>query len=278
MPTALLPVFGQIGSTQRKSRKDAFAGRTTKPTVEIVFSRVRSEDRAAIQELIDRVTREVENWNLEHRLLMPDAVVKHLHAIAHPVHDDATGGTEYVDGVMAVTGAEESRQALESAYVEIQSLMDRLQSENIVLREEIDQTSMFEQIVGVSPPLRTVLSQVSKVAPTDSTVLISGETGTGKELIARAIHKRSSRSARAFVAVNCAAIPSSLIASELFGHEKGAFTGALQRRQGRLRAGRRRHALPRRGRRTPRRDPDHAAARVARARIRADRWRRRPSA
>src|SRR5213080_5330214 len=93
---------------------------------------------------------------------------------------------------------------------------------------------MFEEIVGAAPPLRTVLSHVSKVAPTDSTVLISGETGTGKELIARAIHKRSARSARAFVAVNCAAIPASLIASELFGHEKGAFTGALQRRQGRF--------------------------------------------
>jgi len=117
---------------------------------------------------------------------------------------------------------------------EIQALKNRLQSENIVLREEIDKTSMFEEIVGTSPPLRTVLSHVSKVAPTDSTVLITGETGTGKELIARAIHKRSPRSARAFVAVNCAAIPSSLIASELFGHEKGAFTGALQRRQGRF--------------------------------------------
>ena len=109
-----------------------------------------------------------------------------------------------------------------------------LQQENIALREEIDKTSMFEEIVGASPPLRAVLSHVAKVAPTDSTVLITGETGTGKELIARAIHKRSPRSARAFVAVNCAAIPSSLIASELFGHEKGAFTGALQRRQGRF--------------------------------------------
>src|SRR4029450_6576090 len=99
---------------------------------------------------------------------------------------------------------------------------------------EIDKTSMFEEIVGASPPLRTVLSQLSKVAPTDSTVLITGETGTGTELTPRAIHKRSSRSARAFVAVNCATIPSSLIASELFGHEKGAFTGALQRRQGRF--------------------------------------------
>ena len=111
---------------------------------------------------------------------------------------------------------------------------DRVRMENLALREEIDRSSMFEEIVGTSGPLKAVLSHVSKVAPTDSTVLISGETGTGKELVARAIHKRSPRSARAFVAVNCAAIPPSLIASELFGHEKGAFTGALQRRQGRF--------------------------------------------
>src|SRR5213594_3012837 len=93
---------------------------------------------------------------------------------------------------------------------------------------------MFEEIVGASPPLRAVLSHLVKVAPTESTVLITGETGTGKELIARAIHKRSPRSSRAFVSINCAAIPLSLIASELFGHEKGAFTGALQRRLGRF--------------------------------------------
>jgi len=111
---------------------------------------------------------------------------------------------------------------------------ERTQNENLVLREEIDRSSMFEEIVGSSEPLRRVLSQVAKVAPTDSTVLILGETGTGKELIARAIHKRSNRSDRAFIRVNCAAIPSSLIASELFGHEKGAFTGAMQRRVGRF--------------------------------------------
>jgi formate hydrogenlyase transcriptional activator len=111
---------------------------------------------------------------------------------------------------------------------------ERLQEENVALREEIDKTSMFEEIVGSSPALTTVLSRVSKVAGVDSTVLISGETGTGKELIARAIHRRSGRSSRAFVAVNCAAIPRGLIASELFGHEKGAFTGATQRRIGRF--------------------------------------------
>lgn len=110
----------------------------------------------------------------------------------------------------------------------------RLRDENVALREEVDQASMFEEIVGSSAALRRVLSQVAKVAPTDSTVLILGETGTGKELIARAIHNRSNRSTRAFVRVNCAAIPQSLIASELFGHEKGAFTGATQRRLGRF--------------------------------------------
>jgi PAS domain S-box-containing protein len=110
----------------------------------------------------------------------------------------------------------------------------RLQNENVALREDIDRFSMFEEIIGSSEPMRQVLKQVAKVAPSDSTVLILGETGTGKELIARALHRRSNRAARAFVRVNCAAIPQSLIASELFGHEKGAFTGALQRRIGRF--------------------------------------------
>jgi formate hydrogenlyase transcriptional activator len=113
---------------------------------------------------------------------------------------------------------------------------ERTRNENVALREEIDRSSMFEEIVGCSAALRQVLAQVAKVAPTDSTVLISGETGTGKELIARAVHKRSNRSARAFIRVNCAAISPSLITSELFGHEKGAFTGALQRRVGRFEA------------------------------------------
>jgi formate hydrogenlyase transcriptional activator len=113
---------------------------------------------------------------------------------------------------------------------------ERIRSENLALREEVDRSSMFEEIVGSSEPLQRVLAQVAKVAPTDSTVLILGETGTGKELLARAIHQRSNRSTRAFIRVNCAAIPSSLIASELFGHEKGAFTGALQRRVGRFEA------------------------------------------
>jgi formate hydrogenlyase transcriptional activator len=112
----------------------------------------------------------------------------------------------------------------------------RMSNENLALREEMDRSSMFEDIVGSSAALRKVLRQVDKVAASDSTVLIIGETGTGKELVARAIHRRSKRAARAFIGVNCAAIPPSLIASELFGHEKGAFTGATQRRLGRFEA------------------------------------------
>jgi PAS domain S-box-containing protein len=111
---------------------------------------------------------------------------------------------------------------------------ERLRQENVALREEIDKASMFEEIVGTSSSLKAVLSRIAKVAPTDSTVLITGETGTGKELIARAIHKRSQRAGRPFVSVNCAALPPTLVLSELFGHEKGAFTGATQRRLGRF--------------------------------------------
>ena len=112
----------------------------------------------------------------------------------------------------------------------------RVESENLALREDIDTSSMFEEIVGSSDALRRVLAEVARVAPVDSTVLITGETGTGKELIARAIHKRSPRANRAFIRVNCGVIPPALIASELFGHEKGAFTGATQRRLGRFEA------------------------------------------
>src|SRR6266404_3363188 len=138
----------------------------------------------------------------------------------NPLHDDKGQVKHWY---VALTDIDERKRAEE-----------RLQQENVALREEIDKASMFEEIVGTSPALKSALSRISKVAPTDSTVLITGETGTGKELVARAIHRRSDRASRAFVSVNCAAIPRDLIASELFGHEKGAFTGATQQRQGRF--------------------------------------------
>jgi formate hydrogenlyase transcriptional activator len=138
----------------------------------------------------------------------------------HPVHDEKG---QLARWYVASTDIDDRKRAEE-----------RLQQENVALREEIDKASMFEEIVGTSRALQTVLSRISKVAPSDSTVLITGETGTGKELVARAIHRRSDRRSRAFVSVNCAAIPRDLIASELFGHEKGAFTGATQQRLGRF--------------------------------------------
>jgi PAS domain S-box-containing protein len=159
-------------------------------------------------------------FEIERRIIAKDGSYRWFLIRYNPLLDE-TG--RIVRWFGSATDIEEWKQAEEG-----------IRKENIALREEIVNASMFEEIVGTSPALQAVLTLVAKVAPTDSTVLITGETGTGKELIARAIHQRSTRSARAFVSVNCAAIPSSLIASELFGHEKGAFTGAVQRRLGRF--------------------------------------------
>jgi transcriptional regulator with GAF, ATPase, and Fis domain len=139
-----------------------------------------------------------------------------------------------LENSLLFTEQHRNKAALEKAFEEIRALKDQLYKENLALRDEVVRASMFEEIVGSSPALQSVLARVAKVGPTDSTVLITGETGTGKELIARAIHKRSRRSGRAFVSVNCSALATSLISSELFGHEKGAFTGATQRRLGRF--------------------------------------------
>jgi transcriptional regulator with GAF, ATPase, and Fis domain len=125
-------------------------------------------------------------------------------------------------------------EELEKRNDEVKVLRDQLYKENIALRDEVNKALMFDQIVGASDSLGRVLDVIARVAPTDATVLIMGETGTGKELVARAIHKSSQRASRVFVSVNCAAIPASLVASELFGHEKGSFTGATQRSVGRF--------------------------------------------
>jgi PAS domain S-box-containing protein len=207
----------------------------TKPTLSHFLERVHPEDRPLVERAVqEESTRSEASVASDYRVVLPDGTIKHIHAIAHPVMNESGGITEVVGTSMDVTEQYEARAALEMALEEIKALRDKLYRENIALREEIDRSSMFEEIVGESRSLKIVLAQASKVAPTDSTVLITGETGTGKELIARAIHKRSERSARPFVSVSCAAIPHSLIGSELFGHEKGAFTGALQRRLGRF--------------------------------------------
>jgi transcriptional regulator with GAF, ATPase, and Fis domain len=169
-----------------------------------------------------------------YRIVLPNDSIKYVRSVSHPVTNDSGQAVEFVGTVIDVTEQQNARIALEKAFEEIKTLKDQLYQENIVLREEIDKVSMFEEIVGTSPALQAVIARVSKVAPTDCTVLVTGETGTGKELIARAIHKRSRRSACAFVSVNCGALSTALVESELFGHVKGAFTGAIANREGRF--------------------------------------------
>jgi formate hydrogenlyase transcriptional activator len=319
----------------------------TKPTVELVLQRVHPEDKDFVRQVIDRSAREGNDFDLEHRLLMPDKSIKYLHVIAHRRTDNSEN-LEFIGAVRDVTAAKIAQRKLKDDEAELRQLInlvpehvfvmdangnrlyenqavreyfgtsldgiqakdfyrkfvhpddvasgaldereravargapwegelrlrhkdgeyrwflirsnplrdeqgniirryatatdiddrkraeERLQKENVALRAEIDKASMFEEIVGSSAALKEVFARVSQVAPTDATVLLTGETGTGKELIARAIHKRSQRAAKAFVSVNCAVIPQALLGSELFGHEKGAFTGALQRRLGRF--------------------------------------------
>ncbi len=201
--------------------------------IDLAVQRVHPEDRSAMQQLLDRVSRDRKDFDFEHRLLMPDGSVKYVRVVGHPSQAES-GSFEFVGAVTDITERKGAEASLQTALDEIKKLRDQLFKENIALRVEIDRASMFDEIVGESPALQAVLARVAKVAPGDSSVLITGETGTGKELVARAIHRRARRSARAFVSVNCAAIPRDLIASELFGHEKGAFTGATQRRLGRF--------------------------------------------
>jgi PAS domain S-box-containing protein len=319
----------------------------TEPTPDLILQRVHPDDVDLLKSVLERAGQAGSDFDFEHRLLMPDGSIKHVHSLAHSIKD-GNGNEESVGAIMDITERRVAEQRLQQQETELRQVVDlapqliavfgpqrerlylnrmsldyfgmtldrwretspsnevhpadterlrsqwgraissgsafeiefrlrrndgayrwflsrhnpvrddqgkvlrwyaacadiedrkraeeRLQRENAALREEINQASMFEEIVGSSEALRKVLSQISKVAPSDSTVLILGQTGTGKELIARAIHKRSTRAARAFIGVNCAAIPTSLIASELFGHEKGAFTGATQRRLGRFEA------------------------------------------
>jgi PAS domain S-box-containing protein len=319
----------------------------TEPTPELILQRVHPNDVDLLKSVLEKAGQAGSDFDFEHRLLMPDGSIKHIHSLAHSIKD-ADGNEESVGAIMDITERRVAEQRHTQQEMELRQVLDfapqliavfgthyerlyanrpsleyfgvtldewrdishgavahpddmkrllsqweratssgsafeievrfrrhdgayrwflircnpvrddqgqvlrwygactdiddrkraeqKLHQENAALREELNQASMFEEIVGSSEPLRKVLSQINKVASSDSTVLILGQTGTGKELIARAIHKRSKRAARAFIGVNCAAIPTSLIASELFGHEKGAFTGATQRRLGRFEA------------------------------------------
>jgi PAS domain S-box-containing protein len=204
------------------------------PNREAISRVIHPEDWDRVQGDFEKLLRDKVDTSTEFRIVLPSGTVKHIQAIRHPVLNDAGDVVKVVGTVIDMTVRKRAEEDLQKAFDEIKSLRDQLYKENIALRDEIDKVSMFEEIVGTSPALQSVLAQVAKVAHADSTVLLTGETGTGKELVARAIHKRSPRSSRAFVSVNCAAVPRDLIASELFGHEKGAFTGATQQRLGRF--------------------------------------------
>jgi formate hydrogenlyase transcriptional activator len=188
---------------------------------------VHPDDLPHVVEVFTRSIASGSPYEIVQRLRRSDGAYRWFQHNGFPVRDSSR---EIFLWCVLLTDIDERKRA----ETELGALKDQLYKENLVLRDEVDRTSMFEEIVGTSSALQPVLARVARVAGTDSTVLITGETGTGKELIARAIHRRSARGSRAFVSVNCAAMPRELIASELFGHEKGAFTGATQRRLGRF--------------------------------------------
>src|SRR6266850_1331199 len=204
------------------------------PSVQIIRDRIHPDDVTKVFEAGERAIRRGIDQEVDFRIVLPDGSLRYVHLVGHPAVVVSGKVIETTGTVMDITEQHEAGAALEQAFDEIKKLKDQLYKENLALKAEIDRSWMFDEIVGGSPALQGVLARVSKVAPTDSTVLLTGETGTGKELIAHAIHTQSRRSSRAFVGLNCAAIPAPLIASELFGHEKGAFTGATQRRLGRF--------------------------------------------
>jgi transcriptional regulator with GAF, ATPase, and Fis domain len=196
------------------------------PTLTQWLAVLQPDSRDLLAKTIGKMFRESVRGDVRYWVDHPKKGKRMMHSTGEPVLENGK--------VIRLIGNTLDITEQENALEEIRRLKDELYKENIVLREEINSTSMFEEVLGTSAVLQRVLALAAKVAPTDSTVLIMGETGTGKELIARAIHKRSKRGERSFVGMNCAAIPSSLIMSELFGHEKGAFTGAVQRRLGRF--------------------------------------------
>ena len=225
---------GEVFFSEESYRIFGFDPKRVRPTLDTILNRIITEDRESMRATIANAIRDRTGFERDYRIRVDDGSVRHIHVVGHPESNASGELVEFVGTLMDVTEQRQSRAALEKAFEEIQTLKDQLYQENVALRQEIDETAMFEEIVGKSEVLRSVLAQVETVAATDSTVLIYGETGTGKELIARAIHNLSARKADAFVKLNCAAIPTGLLESELFGHEKGAFTGAIAQRIGRF--------------------------------------------
>ncbi len=196
---------------------------------------IHPEDRArVVGELEAAMASDALDFELEFRILRPDGGIRFVRDRAQIERNPDRSVRSVFGTVLDVTADKELNELLAGALTELSRLKERLQAENRYLQEEIRSTHGFDEIVGESEGLKHCLRLVEQVAPTDSIALIQGETGTGKELIARAIHRLSRREKRPLVKVNCAALPATLIESELFGHERGAFTGADKRREGRF--------------------------------------------
>src|SRR5499433_745445 len=201
---------------------------------ENVVDRIHPDDRARVIAEVERAQRTGDPFEDEFRVVIPDGRERWVASRGRTVGELGQSDARRVGVVFDITERKRAEQDLNAALVEIRSLKEGLEEENIYLKEEISEVKGFEQIVGKSDVLKYVLTRVEQVAKTDATVLLQGETGVGKELIARAIHEKSSRSDGPHVKVNCATLPEALVESELFGHEKGAFTGADRQRKGRF--------------------------------------------
>ncbi|MBW2515339.1 MAG: sigma 54-interacting transcriptional regulator [Deltaproteobacteria bacterium] len=224
---------GHIWATQKARELYGFA-----PGQELNFEDfiqiIAPEDRARIRRSVEQTTRTKGDFREEYRIVHPDGTIKWMAARGRP-YFKSSGEPERLMGVsLDISEHKRMEDQLRGRLEEIEGLKQQLEKENIYLREEIELQNVHEEIVGRSQAMKVVLAQIEQVARTDATVLIEGETGTGKELLARAVHQLSARKHRSLVTVNCASLPPSLIESELFGREKGAYTGAMTRMTGRF--------------------------------------------
>jgi len=201
---------------------------------EDIVGRIHPDDRAHVSAEVERMQQAGLPFEGEFRVVVADGSERWVVARGRTVDEPSRQGARRMGVVFDVTERKRAEQDLHAALLEIRGLKERLEDENIYLKEEISEVKGFDEVIGKSDALKYVLTRVGQVAKTDATVLLQGETGVGKELIARAIHERSSRSDGPHIKVNCATLPEALVESELFGHEKGAFTGADRQRKGRF--------------------------------------------
>lgn len=203
-------------------------------TFESFINRIHPEDRERMRRTTNQAMKSSVVTRAEFRILLPDGRIRWMVSLGRSYCLSSVEPESLMGVSIDITARKETEKSLEKAYEEIKQLKDRLEAENIYLRKTVAAKNIYEHITGQSAPLKKVLSRVEQVAPTDAVVLITGETGTGKELIAEAIHNQSKRKGRLLVKVNCASLPAALMENELFGREKGAYTGALAKQIGRF--------------------------------------------